>query len=77
MRGSMSWNDTLRAAALAAQAERTANATRIAVNAPWRRNPHFVWVSRVRLSRDRPTVGPQAARATRAALLNAFDVQVI
>ena len=53
MRGSMSWNDTVKAAALAAQAERTATATRIAVDTPWSWNPHDVWLSRVQLPRDR------------------------
>ena len=52
MRGSMSWNDTVKAAALAAQAERTARPPRIAVDARWRWNPHDVWVSRVRQPRD-------------------------
>ncbi len=46
MRGSMSWNETVKAAALAALVERTPPDARISVDAPWTWNPHDVWLSR-------------------------------
>ena len=48
----MSWNDTAKAAALAAQAERTAKTGRIADYTPWSWNPHDVWLSRVKQPRE-------------------------
>lgn len=48
----MSWNDTVKAAALAAQGERTAKAGRIADYTPWSWNPHDVWLSRVKQPRE-------------------------
>lgn len=52
MRWPTSWNDTVKAAALATQAERTAATVRIAVDAPWNWNHHAVWLSRARPSRE-------------------------
>lgn len=49
MRWPMSWNDTVKAAALTVLAERTAAAARIVADAPWNWNPHDVWLSRVKL----------------------------
>ena len=48
----MSWNDTAKAAALAAQAERTSATGRISVYTPWSWNPHDIWLSRVKQSRE-------------------------
>jgi hypothetical protein len=52
MRWSMSWNDAVKAAAIAAQAERTATAGRVIAEAPWSWNPHDVWLSRIKQSRE-------------------------
>lgn len=48
MRWPMSWNDTVKAAALTVLAERTATAARIVADAPWSWNPHDVWLTRIR-----------------------------
>jgi hypothetical protein len=60
MRWPMSWNDAVKAAALAAQAERTATAARIVADAPWSWNPHDVWLSRVKPRRERSVQSSQA-----------------
>jgi len=52
MRWTMSWNDAVKAAALAAQTERTAPANRMSVDTPWSWNPHDIWLSRVQPPRD-------------------------
>jgi len=49
MSWTMSWNETMKAAA---QAERTATATRIVVYAPWNWNPHDVWLTRAKQPRE-------------------------
>lgn len=48
MRWTMSWNDTVKAAALAVQAERTATAAATAPDTRPIWNPHEVWLSRAR-----------------------------
>lgn len=48
----MSWNDTVKAAALAAQAEHTATAARVSVDTPWSWNPHAVWLTRIQPPHD-------------------------
>jgi len=73
MRWPMSWNDTVKAAALAAQAERTATAGRIVADTPWSWNPHDVWLSRVKQPREiaapsslsGPTTRPRQGAAPR------------
>jgi len=73
MRWPMSWNDTVKAAALAAQTERTATAGRIVTDAPWSWNPHDVWLSRVKQPRESvapsslsgPTTRPRQGAAPR------------
>jgi len=52
MRWSTSWNDTAKAAALAAQAERPATTHRVSVDTPWSWNPHDVWLARIQPTRD-------------------------
>jgi len=61
MRWPMSWNDTVKAAALAAQADRTATASRIVADAPWSWNPHDVWLTRIRQS---PQFAAQPSQAS-------------
>ncbi|MDH5273370.1 MAG: hypothetical protein OEY13_09875 [Gammaproteobacteria bacterium] len=53
MRWAMSWTDTVKAAALAVLAERTATASRAVADAPWSWNPHDVWLSRIKPRRER------------------------
>jgi hypothetical protein len=53
MRWPMSWNDTVKAAALAVLAERTTTTGRISVDSPWNWNPHGVWLSRIKPRRER------------------------
>lgn len=73
MRGSMSWNDTVKASALAALVERTPPDARISVDTPWSFDAHDVWLSRVRQPRDRdaqsgpgsPTTQPRQGIALR------------
>ncbi len=52
MRGSMSWNDTVKAAGLAALAGRTSTTASNAIDTRRIWAPHDVWVSRVRQPRD-------------------------
>ncbi len=62
MRCTMSWTDTLKAAALAVQAERTATSARHLADASCRWNAYDVWLSRARPLRDltpRPAHGEQ------------------
>jgi len=60
----MSWADTFKATALAVLAERTTTASRPAVGAPWSWNPHDVWLSRIRPSRE-PAGSPKNGPTTR------------
>jgi hypothetical protein len=53
MRWSMSWSETVRAAGLAALAERTASADRARGDMPNRWDPYEVWLSRVRPNPER------------------------
>ena len=52
MRGSLNWNDAVTAAAHAVLAERAATAAATALDTRPTWNPHEVWLSRVRHSRD-------------------------
>ena len=52
MRCTMSWTDTVKAAALAVQAERTATAAATALDTRPTWNAQEVWLSHVRHSRD-------------------------
>jgi len=48
MNGPMRWNDTVKATALAALAERTTPTSSVAVDRPWTWNPHDIWLSRIK-----------------------------
>jgi hypothetical protein len=48
----MNWADSVKATALAALAERTATAGRVAIDTPWSWNPHDVWLTRVKPTRE-------------------------
>jgi hypothetical protein len=59
----MSWTEALRATALAVLAERTTTAGRPSASVPWSWNPHDVWLSRIKSSREpagSPKRGPTA-----------------
>lgn len=49
----MTWNDAMKAAALAAETERKATDAARAVDTPWRWNAHDVWLSRAGQSHAR------------------------
>jgi hypothetical protein len=48
----MNWQDTVKAHALAALADRTVTADRIAAGAPWSWKADDVWLTRARQPRD-------------------------
>jgi len=54
MNGPMRWNDTVKATALAALAERTTPTSSVAVDRPWTWNPHDIWLSRIKPPRRAP-----------------------
>lgn len=53
MRWPMSWNETVRAAGLAALAERTSPAVRAPRDIPYRWDPYEIWLSRARSAPER------------------------
>ena len=48
MSGLMNWHDTMKSTAIAALAERTTTAPRLAVDTPWSWNAHDVWLTRAK-----------------------------
>jgi hypothetical protein len=52
MRGPLSWNETVKAAALAVQSERTATPARYVADASFRWSAYDVWLSRLTPRRD-------------------------
>lgn len=65
MRRSMSWNDTVRTAGLAALDERTAAASRAPIDLPFHRDPHDAWLSRVQPPLERAALPSRSHPTTR------------
>ena len=59
MRGPMTWNDAVTAAAQAVLAERPATPARPAADASFRWNAYDVWLSRIQPPREQATPSPQ------------------
>ena len=53
MRWQLSWNETVRAAGLAALAERSAPAVRTSREVPYRWDPYEIWLSHARSATER------------------------
>jgi hypothetical protein len=72
MRGPLSWNETVKAAALAVQSERTATPARPVAEASFRWSAYDVWLSRLTPRRDhtlRNSSSEQASPSPRGAAL--------
>ena len=64
MSGAMRWHDAVKATALAALAERTTTAPRLAVDTPWSWNAHDVWLSRIQPPRELAVRVPMSEPST-------------